>query len=988
MTTPVGRTTFISPVLVGRDHLLELADRRLTSAAAGNGQMLLLAGEAGIGKTRLMGAISRRASLAGFRPALAAAFPGDVDLAGGLLLDLARGLARAEEPAAAAELGRRIEDRLLGAGTEARSRPRADGAGDAHRTRRLLVLDLADLIAELAASVPTALLLEDLHWADDLSLEVLGQLARRLGQLPALVLGTYRSDELYPRVPLREWRTRLLNGRLADEASLARLGDADLATMAAAVLGSELPVPSDLVDALRARCDGIPLHVEELLAALGHDDPSGSRLRNQSVPETLAEAILQRAGSLSAGARRVADAAALVGREFDTALLSEITGDRESAVALALVELIERQFLVRATQADRLDFRHALIRDALHDGVPDFQRRELHRRIAVAASQRPDLGNDAFLSMQYAGALMGPEAYRLSMSAGRRAAAMSAHREAAELFDRARRFLDAGASAHERAAVSAAFAAEAAALDDNAAAHAGYDEARTLLAAAGDPLGAAALAVPHVAVRHLLGDGLEARVAVLDAALASIAGLDGPDAAQVRASIEGGLSAAFMLDRRLDESIDHGSRALAVAPADGDIAAASNASTTLGAVYLFAGRMDEGWRLLEDAIQTGRAAGLEAEAARSYRMLGTSASVLVEYDRAERSLGEGIEFAHRVELWNHQHYMAAHLGHVAWATGDWPAAHRLAEHALADGRGGITTRITCLHVLGYVAMGRGDWPAAEGNLGEARELGLRMGELQRASPAIWGLAEIARLRGDNGLAVELSEQGVAASENVRDAAYAFPFLVTGTRAVLALGDPLGAERWVERVATALADRSIPGALPAIDHGRGLVLLAQGSSGRARTMLETAAEGWRTRRRAWEGAWALLDLGRAAHRSNQRVEAGRFAAAARERGSALGSPPLIAAADELLNAIGRRDADAPPEPWAPLTAREFSVARLIADGLTNGEIATELTIAPKTVAAHVEHILAKLGVGRRAEIAAWAAGISVLHSRPHGRDREE
>jgi DNA-binding CsgD family transcriptional regulator len=81
-------------------------------------------------------------------------------------------------------------------------------------------------------------------------------------------------------------------------------------------------------------------------------------------------------------------------------------------------------------------------------------------------------------------------------------------------------------------------------------------------------------------------------------------------------------------------------------------------------------------------------------------------------------------------------------------------------------------------------------------------------------------------------------------------------------------------------------------------------------------------------------------------------------------------------------------ETPPEPWAPLTAREFEVARLVADGLTNPAIATALDVAPKTVSAHIEHILAKLGVGRRAEIAAWAASIAVLHSRPHGDDREE
>ncbi|HET9519716.1 MAG TPA: LuxR C-terminal-related transcriptional regulator [Candidatus Limnocylindrales bacterium] len=508
-----------------------------------------------------------------------------------------------------------------------------------------------------------------------------------------------------------------------------------------------------------------------------------------------------------------------------------------------------------------------------------------------------------------------------------------------------------------------------------------------MLARSGDAVGAAAIVEPWVAVRHLLGDGLDARTAALGAALASIEGAVGQDVDRVRASLEAGLSAAYMLDRRLGEAIEHGERARALAREAGDLAVEVNAATTLGAVFVFAGRMDEGWGLRDEAIERGRAANLEAEVARAYRMAGTSASVLVEYDRAEAALREGIDYARRVELWNHQHYMSAHLAHVAWATGDWAVARRLAEHALADGRGGITTRITCLHVLGYVALGTGDWPAAVGNLDEARRLGEQMGELQRLSPALWGLAETARLRGDHAESIRWSEAGVSASERVRDAAYAFPFLVTGARSLLALGDPAAAGRWVERVAVDLRERSIPGTLPAIDHGRGLVLLAGGSTGQARAALEAAAAGWRERRRTWEGTWALVDLARCAHRSNQRVEAGRLASAARDEGIRLGSPPVIAAADELLTAAGRRG-QASTEPWAPLTAREFEVARLVADGLTNGGIATELTVAPKTVAAHVEHILAKLGVGRRSEIAAWVAARGVLHSRPHDGDREE
>jgi DNA-binding CsgD family transcriptional regulator len=219
---------------------------------------------------------------------------------------------------------------------------------------------------------------------------------------------------------------------------------------------------------------------------------------------------------------------------------------------------------------------------------------------------------------------------------------------------------------------------------------------------------------------------------------------------------------------------------------------------------------------------------------------------------------------------------------------------------------------------------------------------------------------------------------------VEDAAYLFPFAITGTRVYLALGDPGRARDWLDRVAGPIERRGIPGTLPGIDHGRGLLAAAEGATGLARTLLVAASAGWHDRRRVWEGAWAQLDLARCHVRSNQHAEAVRVAAAARDLAMTLPAPAIVAGAEEI---IGRRrvvDRDG----WAPLSAREFEVARLVSRGRTNPEIAAQLRISRKTVSAHVEHILAKLGVDRRAEIAAWVAARPVLHSRPHGDDREE
>src|SRR6476661_3155255 len=215
-----ARGSIQSPVLVGRDSFLALIEDRLT-------------------------AVARRAGAGGFAVVRAAAFPDDVQSLAGLLLDLAGNLLPAREPALS-ELGRNLTSRV---------RAISAAAGDAHHRRRVLVQDLADLLVTADPGPPVLIILEDLHWADELSLDVLGHLAGRLATRPLLVTGAYRSDELYPRLPMRELRARLLGQRLTEEIRLPRLGLAQTAAMTSALLGR--PAPAQMVQAIHERSDGI-----------------------------------------------------------------------------------------------------------------------------------------------------------------------------------------------------------------------------------------------------------------------------------------------------------------------------------------------------------------------------------------------------------------------------------------------------------------------------------------------------------------------------------------------------------------------------------------------------------------------------------------------------------------------------------------------------------------------------------------------------------
>jgi len=960
----VGVGVIQSPVLVGRDSFLALVEDRLADAAAGEGRLLFVAGEAGIGKTRLLSAVAQQADASGFAAVRAAAFPGDVQSLAGLLLDLASNLLPARDKVLS-ELGQSLTSRV---------RAIADAAGDAHHRRRVLVQDLTDLLVPVEPGTPVLMILEDLHWADELSLDVLGRLAGRLAARPILVAGAYRSDELYPRLPMRELRARLLSQRLAEEIRLPRLDLAQTAAMTSALHGR--PAPAQMVQAVHERSDGIPLHIEEFLAAIAEDAPApqpAAAIQAAAVPDTLGDAVLSRARHLATPTRGVASAAAVIGRSFDFDLLTAVTDAGPHEVAGALRELQDAYLVLPGADEVTFDFRHALIRDTLYADTALPLRRHLHEKVARAAADRGYRG--AFISAHFEQAQRPELAHEYAVAAASEAASVSAHGEALELYRRAVRNLPAQLPALDRAGLFAALGDEAAATDDNTAAAEAYRMAHELTASAGDARAAAALVPRMAAAAHLLGENLPVRVGMLQEALGSLDGVPGAD--RERARLGCAMAAAYLMDDRLDEAIQHGEASRAESQRIGDDEAASNVAATLGSVLVFAGRMEEGWRLLEDAIARATGAEQEAEAARGYRMIGSSASAVVEYDLAERWLTEGIGYAEKVELWNHRYYMAAHLAHVQWATGQWQAATQTAEQALADGRGGITTQITAQFVLGYLALGRGDWALATDLLGEAFGQGDRMAEVQRLSPPLWGLAEAARCQGDYDTAIMHCERGCQASADVADAAYVYPYLLTGVRAHLARGDVDAAAAWSGRACAVLTARAIPGTLPAIGHAQGLLLLARGEVPAAYEALRAASESWQDRRRFWDGTLARLDLAAAAARARRTGEAAVLIDEVRATAAKTGAAVLVAAADRLSQSFGSAR---PTAPWHPLSEREFEVAQLVAAGLTNRQIADQMVLSPKTISAHITHILTKLGAARRAEIAAWCA--TVRPDSPH------
>ncbi|MDB5118676.1 MAG: Fimbriae protein, partial [Mucilaginibacter sp.] len=680
---------------------------------------------------------------------------------------------------------------------------------------------------------------------------------------------------------------------------------------------------------------------------------------NSAVPATIADAVVMQRDSLEPSTIPVLEAAAVIGRSFAVDLLEAVAGSSRGDTDRALRELADRNLVLPGANGATLDFRHALIRDAIYENIAPLRKRDLHAAVGAAAVAFGFGGS--FISDQYEHARMPADAYRYAILAAHDARRVSSNREAVELFRRAQRTAPGDLSQTERATLYADLAEVLAATDDNDAAATQLGAAIDLYRSVGDELSAALLVPRLAAVRHLLGVGYDGRATLLDEELRRVEALTPPAPVRVRAVLLAALAAAYMLDRCLDDATEAGTAAAVLADEGGALDERTDIDLTLGSVLVFAGPGTEGWPLLESAIARARELQFEAQAARGYRMIGSCASMLVEYGRAERWIADGLEYTAASERWNDFHYLNAHLAHVRWATGHWTDAHSIASRALDEGRGGVTTRNTALIVLGYLALGRGDFSAARVYLDEAREIGERMHELQRLVPALWGLAETDLLENNPAGAAELSELAYSRSEPIGDAAYIFPFLTTGVRAYLALHDPRRARDWFERCSYLLRYRGIPGTLPAIAHAEGLLLLADGQTGGARPLLEEAHTGWQASGRYWDEARSAIDLAHCAARSRRPRDAAAFVDATRRRAIELGATGILA----LVDAVADGGAVA-----GPLSARELDVARLVAGGATNREIAELLVISPKTASSHVEHILAKLGAARRSEIAAW------------------
>jgi DNA-binding CsgD family transcriptional regulator/tetratricopeptide (TPR) repeat protein len=592
----------------------------------------------------------------------------------------------------------------------------------------------AALVRELAGGRPTVLVVEDLHWADEATLDVLRLLARKVEAVPALVLASYRDDALDRTHPLM-----LVLGELATARAVTRLAVPPLSPEAVGALAE--PHAIDAGDLYR-RTNGNPFFVTEVLAA-GADE----------IPPTVRDAVLARVARLSDAARRLLEAIAIATPRAEVWLLEALAPD----VVDRLEECLASGMVT--AQADGVAFRHELARIAVEDALPPDRRVALHRAAAAALAATP--GADPARIAHHADAAGdGPAVLDVAPAAAARAAALGAHREAAAQYVRALRYAEL-VPREQQADLLERRAYEGYLTGEFDAAIAAQERALAHRRALDDPLAEGDCLRSLSRLYRFLGRTRDAE-RVSRQAVASLEELPpGHELALAYAN----LGHLYSVAEDADEAMTWNAKALDLAERLDDAQVRVYALTNKGAIQLLADA-PQAPAELERALALALSGGHDEHAGRAYLNLVWWPLGHRRYDLVDRYLEPGLDHCseHGLDLW--RLFLVACEARVELDRGRWADAADLASLAVRDRRTWPVPRVFALAVLGLVRARRGDpdvWPL----LDEARELAEPTGELQRIGPAASARAEAAWLQGEHDAVLRETETALALAKRRR-----------------------------------------------------------------------------------------------------------------------------------------------------------------------------------------------------------------------------
>ena len=950
--------------LIGRQDEQAALDQMLAATRHGTGGIVLLAGEAGVGKTRLLEACLARSGL----PALVGNANETATPPYGPIAAALRAYRRARPGAGVGEGPLAPYLALL--------LPEL-GPPPAHSDPAALVEAISQAFAAIARQAPAVLVFDDLQWADNATLELVPILASALAPERLLIVGIYRNDELGRGHPLRRLRNDLRRARLLREIVVAPLDPADTAALAGRILGQAPGLA--LATTLYERTEGVPLFVRELAGALalrGRLRPGEAGLElapgaDLPIPDTLRDAVLLRLDGLPDGALRLLHRAVVAGREFDLALVADLAGSPDGLDAL-----LERGLVVEG-EPGRGAFRHALTREAIYGDISWVRRRALHRQMAErlqAESAAPLAVAQHWLAAQE------PDRARAALlAAAAQAGAIHAYRDAAAAAQRALELWPDGMEDALRLDVLDQLGQCAQLCGMLTEAARAWREVAEGRRQAGD-LAAYALTERKLAnVAELQGHWERALAARTAAAQAFAASRLPAEAAVERLAAAAHLRSAAQYRAALE--------LLATAAEDAAQAGRPDLRARIlgleGNVRARMGQTPEGLALVQSGLALALEHNLASAVAEIYQRLADSLEHAGDYTGAQEAYVTAFDFCQVHAIPATAQLCVACLTVVLRQTGEWDRAMTLCREVLASPHSATHARTVANTILGTLYVLRGQPGRAQPLLLEATALAQRIELAAAELLAAWGLALLDEINGAYDTVAERCYFILGRWEQLEDVHYAVPALRWAVSFFARTNADAGARSCANALARIAGASGQPEALSALAHALGEIALLDGDPPQAVQQFQQALDLLRETAVPYCHAGTQWRAGIACAAANQRDAAADHLTHAYRTARKLGARPLATRIAQELEALGE-PLGARLGPGAAgrvrsgdLTRRQREILQLVALGQTNAEIARALVLSPRTVEMHVANILTTLDSRSRADAVRRAGELGLL-----------
>jgi DNA-binding NarL/FixJ family response regulator len=990
----------VCPVLVGRERYMAALRPILDGIAAGSGRIVAVSGEAGLGKSRLIGETKRRIALIaedpGIRIMQGHCFEPDSSLPYAPFVDLLRACITSHDPdeirdcvgpdgPELAKLVPELRSLVPGLAPAPAAEPEVE--------KRRVFHAVCEFFGRIAAQRPLMIVIEDMHWSDDTSLELLAQLSRRIQSHPIAVFITFRSDEVQPA--LRQVLVGMDREHVLLEWPLERLASHEVERMIQAIFELDSPVRSEFLDAIYTLTEGNPFFIEEVLKSLVASgdiffvDGVWDRkpIEQLQIPRSIHAAVGARTSQLTTEAARTLTVAAVAGRRFDFDLLQLMTSNGERELLGIIKELVSAQ-LVTEESADQFAFRHALTQQAIYNGLLARERRSLHRDIAAALRQlaKPSVDSRlAELAYHFYAAESWDEAYYYCQRQAEAAQTMNAPGAVALQFSRAIE-----AAGHLGVTVAAStYRARGEAHEANGdfdLALSDYERTLDMATAAAD---GAAECQALMDIGFLWAGRDYERAGGFFRRANEVAERVGDRILEARTMNR--LGNWLVNTGDTNEGVALHERALAAFREAGDDAGIIETLDLLGMGYGLNGDPASGAAALTDAIDMLRPLGPSALLCSSLTTRATWStpsecdvghSDLRTFEECLRDASDALEIARQMDSRAAQSYASWVGGGVYQAFGQFSLARQHAEAGLrlAVEIGHEQWMTGARYHLGRLAV-------SMFNAHSAREHLLEGVRLARAVGSAWWLGNTASY-----LALAyLQDHDAKAAAEVLASTWPASHTPRGLseRRILWAWGRVALERGAPDEALAIADRAIASAdryetphqpVPTLLQLRGEALLALKQPDEALDVLREAVDAAVAR----GGAPYIWPIRASLARAFQSLR--RTDDAERERASTVEMIGTLAmsiddagersqfeqrAMDTLPRLRPPSENRAAKQAYGGLTAREREVAVLVARGKSNRDIADELVLGERTIETHVGNILSKLEFSSRAQIAVWA-----------------